>query len=167
MFAGDQRKRPSQISFQHLKRILDNRSMMLIPTQVKPSPIHGLGLFTTAPVPKGTPIWRFQPGFDHIFSPQQFAALPLIAQKHTRWFCFVSKADGHVILSGDHACFINHSDPPNTGAPDHATDPVTTIALRDLKEGEEITCNYRAYDADTAWKLGLVPQDAPLGAQTQ
>lgn len=41
--------------------------------------------------------------------------------------------------------------------------PVTTVALRDIAAGEEITCDYRAYDADTAWKLGLVPPDAPLG----
>ena len=43
--------------------------------------------------------------------------------------------------------------------------PVVTVALRDIAAGEEITCNYLDYDADTAWKLGLVPKDAPLGAK--
>ena len=43
--------------------------------------------------------------------------------------------------------------------------PVTTVALRDLAAGEEITCDYWSYDADTPWKLGLVPREAPLGAQ--
>ncbi len=124
-----------------------------------------MGLHAAAPVPKGTAIWRFQSGFDHDFSPEQFASLPVIARDHVRWYCFVSKIDGHVILSGDHACFINHADSPNTGAPDHLSGPVTTVALRDIAEGEEITCDYRAYDADTAWKLGLVPPDAPLGAK--
>jgi SET domain-containing protein len=138
--------------------------MMLIETCVRPSGIHGLGLFTVRPVSRGTPIWRFEPGFDHDFSPAQFAALPLLAQKHTRWFCFVSRLDGHVILSGDHACFINHSPAPNTGALPDAPPPVVTVALRDLAPGEEITCNYFDYDADTRWKLGLVPPDAPLGA---
>ena len=138
--------------------------MMLIRTRVAPSAIHGMGLFATEAVPKGTPIWRFLAGFDHVFPPADFRVLPPLARQHTRWFCFVSKVDGHVILSGDHACFINHSPDPNTGAPHDALPPVTTVALRDIAAGEEITCNYHAYDADTPWKLGLVPPDAPLGA---
>ena len=139
--------------------------MILIRTRVAPSSIHGMGLFTVEPVAKGTPIWRFEPGFDHDFSPEQFASLPMLAREHTRWFCFVSKVDGHVILSGDHACFINHSPTNNTGAPLNPQPPVTTVALRDLAAGEEITCDYWSYDADTSWKLCLVPRDAPLGAR--
>lgn len=139
--------------------------MMLIATAVRPSGIHGLGLFTVRPVPRGTPIWRFAPGFDHDFSPAQFAALPPLAREHVRWFCFVRRDDGHVILSGDHACFINHAAAPNTGALPAAAPPVVTVALRGLAAGEEITCDYLAYDADAPWKLGRVPPDAPLGAQ--
>jgi hypothetical protein len=138
--------------------------MMLIETQVRPSGIHGLGLFAVRLVPRGTPVWKFERGFDHDFSPAQFAALPALARQHTRWFCFVSMVNGHVILSGDHACFINHSTNPNTGAPPSAVPPVVTVALRDIGAGEEITCNYYDYDADTPWKLGLVPDDAPLAA---
>jgi len=123
-----------------------------------------MGLLAAEPVPAGTLVWRFQPGFDHDFSPEQFADLPPPAQAHARWFCFVSAQNGHVILSGDHACFINHSLKANTGAPAKAVAPVTTVALRDIAEGEEITCNYYDYDADTAWKLGLVAWDAPLGS---
>jgi uncharacterized protein len=138
--------------------------MMLIETRVQSSGIHGMGLFAVNFVPRGTPVWRFEPGFDRDFSPAAFAALPPLARQHTRWFCFVSKTDGHIILSGDHACFINHSPAPNTGAPPAASAPVVTVALRDIAAGEEITCNYSDYDADTPWKLGLVPKDAPLGA---
>ncbi|MEY2408878.1 MAG: uncharacterized protein QOF48_1548 [Verrucomicrobiota bacterium] len=122
-----------------------------------------MGLFAEAPLAKGTSVWRFERGFDHDFSPADYAALPELARAHTRWFCFVSQRDGHVILSGDHACFINHSDAPNTGAPGGSPTPITTVALRDIAAGEEITCNYWRYDADTAWKLGLAPHDAPLG----
>ncbi len=124
--------------------------MMLIETRVQASAVHGLGLFAVEFVPRGTPVWKFHPGFDHDFSPEQFAALPLL---------------GHVILSGDHACFINHSPAPNTGAPAEAAPPIVTIALGDIAAGEEITCNYFDYDADAPWKLGLVPQTAPLGMQ--
>ena len=138
--------------------------MMLVKSRVAPSGIHGMGLFAVEFIRCGTAIWRFQPGFDHDFSPEQFAALPLLAREHTRWFCFVSKDNGHVILSGDHACFINHSPTPNTGSPKNPVPTGTTVAGRDIGADEEITCNYFDYDADTPWKLRLVPQDAPLGA---
>lgn len=138
--------------------------MLLIKTRVAPSPIHGLGLFTIDPVPCGTPVWRFEPGFDHAFSPAQFAALPPVAREHLRMYCFVSRDDGHLLKSGDHACFMNHSATCNTGALPDATPSVTTVALRDLAANEELTCDYRAFDADVAWKLGLVASDAPLGA---
>jgi len=138
--------------------------MMLVRTRVGESAIHGMGLFAAESLPAGTPVWRFLPGFDHDFSPVQYAALPLLAREHARRFCFVSRENGHVILSGDHACFINHSIHPNTGAPAHGAVPGTTVALRDIAAGEEITCNYLDYDADTPWKLGQVSRDAPLGA---
>lgn len=138
--------------------------MILVRTRVGPSTIHGSGLFAAEFIPRGTPVWRFLPGFDHDFSPEQFAALPPLAREHTRWFCFVSRQTGHVILSGDHACFINHADAANTGAPANSLPPVTTVARRDIAADEEITCNYWEYDADTPWKLGRVPRSAPLGA---
>ena len=131
--------------------------MMLIRTRVAPSPIHGMGLFTVEPVPRGTPVWRFEPGFDRAFSPEQFAALPPLAREHTRWFSFVDGADGQRVLSGDHACFMNHSSSPNTGVPPHSTEPITTVALRDLAAGEEITCDYFAFDAEAPQKLGVKP----------
>ncbi|HSY17717.1 MAG TPA: SET domain-containing protein [Candidatus Acidoferrales bacterium] len=139
--------------------------MMLIATRVAPSIIHGTGLFAVKAVPKNTPVWTFQSGFDHDFSPEQIAALPPPAQAHTRWFGFINKGDGHAILSGDHACFMNHSASPNTGAPRDAMVPVVTVALRDIAAGEEITCNYFDFDADAPRKLGVVSGDFPGGAK--
>ena len=132
--------------------------MMLIRTRVQPSAIHGLGLFAVEPVPRGTPIWRFQPGFDRAFRPEEIAALPAITQEYVRWFGFLDPADGSVTMSGDHSIFMNHAAPPNTGAPPDAPQPVTTVALRDLAPGEEITCNYFDFDADAPRKLGAAPR---------
>lgn len=127
--------------------------MILIPTRVGPSPIHGQGLFTREAVAAGTPIWRFETGFDRAFSPEQFAALPSMARDHTRWYSYVSPGEGHYVLSGDHGCFMNHAADPNTGAPPGTAAPVITIALRDLAAGEELTCDYRAFDTDADAKL--------------
>ena len=129
--------------------------MIFIETRVAPSAIHGLGLFTVHAVPRGTPVWKFQPGFDREFSPAQFAALPPEAQRHLRWFAFLDLADGKWVLSGDHACFMNHSVSPNTGAMPDAAPPVVTVTLRDLAADEEITCDYFAFDDEAARKLAL------------
>src|SRR5689334_9186196 len=137
--------------------------MILVPSRVGPSLIHGSGLFAVEFIPRGQPIWRFLPGFDQEFTPDEWAGLPEPARSHARHFCFVRMGDLHVVLSGDHACFINHSEDPNTGAPPVPLDPFATVALRDIKPDEEITCNYWSYDADTRWKLGLVSRSAPLG----
>jgi hypothetical protein len=128
--------------------------MMLVRTRVAPSAIHGLGLFAVEFIPRGTPVWRFEPGFDREFSPEQFAALPAGAQAHLRWFAYVNRESGGRVLSGDHTCFMNHSPDPNTGAAPGALPPVTTIALRDIAAGEEMTCNYWSFDSDATRKLG-------------
>jgi hypothetical protein len=131
--------------------------MLLIPTRVAPSRIHGLGLFTLEPVPAGSRVWRFEPGFDHALSTAAVAALPEPARRHVTWFGFVRPADGCWILSGDHACFMNHASPPNTGLPPGDPQAAVTVALRDLAAGEELTCDYFAFDADAARKLGQAP----------
>ncbi len=128
--------------------------MMLVGTRVAPSAIHGLGLFAGQFIPRGTPVWRSVAGFDREFSPEEVAALPGPAQAHLRWFGFVNRETGSVTLGGDHACFMNHASDPNTGAP-VAARPLTTVALRDIAAGEEITCDYFTFDADAARKLGL------------
>jgi hypothetical protein len=129
--------------------------MLLVRTRVRPSAIHGLGLFAVEALPRGTPVWRFERGFDQEFTPEQFAAFPPVVQQHIRWFAYFRPEDGRAVLSGDHASFMNHSDTPNTGVWPDSPWPVTTVALRDIASGEELTCNYREFDADSGRKLGL------------
>jgi len=133
--------------------------MMLIKTRVALSTIHGMGLFAVEFMPRGTSIWRFEPGFDREFTPEQFAALPPEAQAHLRWFAYVDRQSGAWVLNGDHACFMNHSADPNTGAPNDARPPVVTVARRDIGAGEELTCNYWDFDGEAGKKLGKTTGD--------
>ena len=130
--------------------------MMLIRTRVGPSPIHGMGLFAVETGPQGTPIWRFQPGFDRELTLADFQSLPPITQEHVRWFAFLDPETQRFVLGGDHSCFMNHSPEPNTGAPPDAVThiAIATVALRDIEAGEEITCNYDTFDAESGRKLG-------------
>ena len=128
--------------------------MILVPAEVRPSGIHGNGLFATAPIAKGTPFWRFVPGFDQALPPEHVQSLPPAAQEYLRHYAYLDGETGCAVLSGDHARFMNHSASPNTGAPAGAVPPITTVALGDIAEGEEITCDYGAFDAATPQKLG-------------
>lgn len=129
--------------------------MLLVKTYIAPSRIHGQGLFAAEPIARGTPFWRFEPGFDQAIAPERFATLPALTQQHIRWFAYLSQTDGHYILSGDFCCFMNHAAEPNTGTPATSESPVTTIALRDIAQGEELTCDYFAFDAEARRKLGM------------
>lgn len=127
--------------------------MLLIPVRVRPSNIEGNGLFALADHPAGTPVWRFQPGFDQAFPPGLAARLPELVQAHLRHFAWQRMEDGAWILSGDLACFMNHSESPNTGMPAVPSDAGETVCLRAIRAGEELTCDYFAFDAAAREKL--------------
>lgn len=112
--------------------------MLLVPTYLAPSAIHGTGVFAAAPIPRGTVMWRFQDGLDIAFADAQIQALPEAARAFLETYCFRSAFHGdRLVLNFDHARFINHSDKPNT---DNASE--VAIARVDIARGEEITCDY-------------------------
>ncbi len=127
--------------------------MLLIATRVGPSRIHGLGLFTVQAVSAGTAVWRLEPEFDRVLTAELVAALPEPARQHVQRYGYLRAADGCWVLSGDHACFMNHASPPNTGTPPDKPGAPFTVALRDLAPGEELTCDYFAFDGAAALKL--------------
>ncbi|HXG17089.1 MAG TPA: SET domain-containing protein [Calidithermus sp.] len=117
--------------------------MLLVRTRVDRSPIHGLGLFADEPIPKGTDVWRFTPGFDLDLDPGVLDAQPPIVRSRLLHYGYIDRRLGRYILCCDDARFINHSDSPNIG-PDFARDRYgVDVALRDIAPGEELTVDYR------------------------
>lgn len=121
--------------------------MLLIRARVDRSRIEGQGLFAVEPIPAGTPVWRFVPGFDRCFTPEEFLALPEPARAHIRHYGYLDAGRGCWVLNGDLTIFMNHASPPNTGAPGTTGAAEETVALRDIAAGEELTCDYHAFDA--------------------
>lgn len=117
--------------------------MFVIRTRVGPSPIHGLGVFACEPVAIGGEVWRYHPPFDQLISPDEIAKLPGAAQAYLAMYAYPS-ADlgGKLVLSGDHARFLNHSDDPNT-----QEFPFLSVARKTIDAGDEITCDYGAFCA--------------------
>lgn len=115
--------------------------MFLIKTRLAPSSIHGVGVFAGEPVAAGQIVWRFEPAFDRVIGEEELAAAPAAFRDYLATYAYPS-ADlgGKVVLSCDHAKFLNHSDDPNT-----AERPLESVASRPIAAGEEITCDYGAF----------------------
>jgi hypothetical protein len=118
--------------------------MFLVQTYVAPSDVHGNGVFAGEDLTAGQPIWRFTPGLDLVVPFEVVAASPKAFQDYMTMYAYVSpQVDGGMVLSCDHAKFLNHSDEPNTTIQGHVT-----LARFPICKGEEITCDYRICCAD-------------------
>lgn len=114
--------------------------MLLVKTYLDKSPIHGIGVFAGELIRKDTKIWRFVEGFDRAYSPREFARLPKPAREYLKNYGY--RVDGEILFTVDHDHHMNHSDNPNTYLKSGYT-----IARRNIRKGEEITNDYREFDA--------------------
>lgn len=114
--------------------------MLHVEAQAGISRIHGIGLFAAQLIPAGTVIWRFEVGFDVELSDEDLARLTAAAQKQVRRYAYSCPVGRRYFLSSDDDRFTNHSETPNTRFADGST-----IALRDIQPGEEITTDYREF----------------------
>ena len=120
--------------------------MLLVPTRLAPSTVHGLGVFAVDRIAKGTPVWRFQTGLDMEFSPDIANGLPEHVQKFFSHYGYLDRNVKRIILCFDDARFVNHSDTPNLGT-DYAQDGYgLDVALRDIEAGEELTMDYGGFE---------------------
>jgi len=116
--------------------------VILVPVAIRPSRIHGLGVFAVEPIPAGTPVMRWTPGTDYVLTKQERQALPLELRKFLIEFMWVGD-DGRYYGSVDAGRFTNHSSTANLSF-DRATGG--SFANRDIDIGEELTENYGEFD---------------------
>lgn len=126
--------------------------MLVVKTLLKYSDIHGLGCFAGEDIKKGQLVWRFDPGIDLVFTGDDLKKLPESFREFLRIYAYSPLNDTKkiYILCVDHARHMNHSDSPNLAE----TPEGTNVALRDIKKGEELTCDYHEFDRDVRDKLG-------------
>jgi SET domain-containing protein len=110
--------------------------MLLVKCRLRPSPIHGIGLFAAEPIRKGTRVWELTPGFDLVLRKPDFKHWPRPLRRFLDNYGFKYRK-GVYVLSSDHAKHFNHSDTPNT----RLRGP-TMYAAKAVARGEELTCDY-------------------------
>jgi uncharacterized protein len=127
--------------------------MMLVKTVVKPSKIQGLGLFADQHIPQGTPIWQFTRGFDLLVDPKDLKELSQVAHDQFLKYAYQSKKSGKYVLCFDDARFFNHDANPNVScvfAANVVGEEDVCLANRQIARDEELTCDYREFDAGPA-----------------
>ena len=113
--------------------------MLLVPTIVAQSAIQGLGLFAATDIGEGAEVWRYAEGLDLLISIDRAVTLPDAFRAFLDVHGYVPQAfPGCILLSCDHAKFMNHAEDPNTVARD-----LSSFARCLIRTGEEITCDYR------------------------
>lgn len=120
--------------------------MLTVKTHLGLSPIHGIGIFASEPIPKGKIVWVFHPNVDLALTEDMIQALDPHCRAQVEKYCYFDAPSQKYILCGDDARHFNHSTEPNCD--DHDTQVAhVTVAARDIGEGEELTCDYSVFDA--------------------
>ncbi len=117
--------------------------MLLVRTFLEKSPIHGFGVFAKESVSKGTRIWQFHEKLDIRFTPEEFEKLPASVKEEIEWHMYEPEEGGEFFYEATMGKYMNHSREPNI---DFSAVGVG-VATRDIKEGEELTCDYRHFMA--------------------
>ena len=129
--------------------------MMVVPNYLDRSPIHGIGIFARDPVPAGALVWEFTPGFDQVFEQPALQALTPLQREAVLFYCYIELGRSDLVLCCDNARHFNYADDPNCGPCDVSVQGfVSTVALRDIAAGEELTYSI-SEDADADRKLGV------------
>jgi hypothetical protein len=116
--------------------------MMMVETELRPSPIQGIGAFLLEDVREGELIWRFDSRIDRIYSEDEIASLPERMQRFIHIYSTRHAGTNLRVLCGDNGRHFNHSDTPNT-----ISRGVTfgdDVAAYDLPAGTELTTDYNA-----------------------
>jgi len=122
-------------------RLDGDSAMMMVPTELRPSPIHGIGAFLVADVKQGDLIWRFDSRIDRVFSNEELLEAPERLQRFLRTYSTLHAELGLWVLCGDNGRHFNHSDAPNTRSLGIAFGD--DVAAVDIEAGTELTTDYR------------------------
>ena len=116
-------------------------NMLIVKTYIDKSPIHGIGLFAAEDILKDTIVWTFNPQIDSIIRKDEMSDVPEHVRAFLTKYAWVDN-DGHWRIGVDNDKYINHADNPNTS---FLPAPYVFIALRDIRNDEEITQDYAEY----------------------
>lgn len=120
--------------------------MLIVPTYLDKSLIHGFGVFANAFIPKGAKVWEYNPIFDICITEEEFEKLPPSAKGEIEIHLYQPDAGGKLYYESTMGKYMNHSREPNVDF----TEVGCGWATRDIAAGDELTCDYRHFMADVS-----------------
>ena len=114
--------------------------MLLVETELRSSPIHGIGVFLLEDVSEGQLIWRFDSRIDRVFAEAELHEMPERLRTFLEVYSTYHEKSGLWVLCGDNGRHFNHSDSPNTISLGAAFGD--DVAAKDLPAGTELTTDY-------------------------
>ncbi len=117
--------------------------MLRVKTRLAVSRVDGIGLFADEHISKGTTTWKYDRQLDSSWSLDLLEQLPPFLQEQLMKYLFWDDAQSTYVLCSDDQRFINHSSRPNI-----LSSPYEDIALEDIPEGSELTCDYRGFEPE-------------------
>ena len=127
--------------------------MMRVKTYLDKTDRGDLGLFAAQNIAEGTIVWVFDSSLERVFSNSWLETMPQQTREYIKKYAYQTKLNGSDtdtlwVLCLDDNKFLNHSDTPNLeDFEDHS------VAIRDIKQGEELTCDYFRFDLHAGKKL--------------
>ena len=113
-------------------------------TRLRPSHIHGVGVFAIRKIPRGTYIFAQDDEPIVWVDKKSIRKLPKSVRELYDDFCIIKGSRYGCPKSFDcltPSWYLNHSNNPNVASDQE----VRFYALRDIKKGEELTVDYRTY----------------------
>ncbi|MDP2933910.1 MAG: SET domain-containing protein [bacterium] len=115
--------------------------------RIKPSKIHGVGIFAIKKIPKGTNPFNLAKPIEWIkYNRSELTKLPKHVKKIVSDFYAGDKKSVWLPALGlnvfDISFYINHSDNPNMISADGGEN---FVAARNIRAGEELTSDYNTY----------------------
>jgi SET domain-containing protein len=114
--------------------------MLIVETELRHSPIHGIGVFLLDDVKEGQLIWRFDSRIDRVFAEAELGDMPEQLRAFLETYSTFHQPSGLWVLCGDNGRHFNHSDKPNTISLGVAFGD--DVAAADLPAGTELTTDY-------------------------
>ena len=122
--------------------------MLHIKYKLAPSPIHGIGVFAGENVKKNFCVVEASPKLDINLSEEDFEALTPSEQAEIKHHGHFDRVLNKWHVDFDMTRFANHSEEPNLKQMYNENGYYIT-ALKDIKEGEELTINYSDFENES------------------
>ncbi len=117
--------------------------MMIVKNYVAPSQIHGVGLFAGENIEKDQIIFVLTPGVDVVMTSEDIETFGGEFSRFMSVYSYKDIKSSEITISLDNARFMNHHNYPNT-----LWTYIFGWAARDIRKGEELTCDYNSFWED-------------------